>query len=136
MLELWQKPSRHQFSRPPIRSHHFWAETLFLLLAAATAVFLAAVFRSRLSGQIILTMGFPFVMLTILWFGVLRVHQAVHALYRDKLNSPENGSQDEVRMNIVLDKLAFLSYAGFAYAATAVILAYGGLVPIALLARR
>lgn len=135
MLELWQKPSRRQFSRPPMRSHYFWAETLFLLITAAIALFLTAVLRSRLSGQMVLTMGLPFAMLTILWFGVLGVHQTVYELYGDELNSVENRSEDEVRVGILLDKLAFLSYAGFAYAASAVGLAYGGLLPVALLAR-
>jgi len=128
MPGFWQlKVGRHQFSRPPIRSCHFWVETLFLLVVALMAVFLTLFFRAGLSGQLIFNMSMPLVILTILWFGVLRVHQVVHEAYRDKWDSQD----DDFRAGILLDKLSFLSYARFNYAATAVMLAYGGLLTIA-----
>jgi hypothetical protein len=141
MMGFWQltlgRPvGRQQFSQPPIRSYYFWVETLFLLMVAAMALFLTAFFRSQLNGQMILTMCFPFVMLTMLWFGVLGVHQAVHEAYRGKWGLQADESENDLRSDMLLDKLAYLSYAGFGYAATAVALAYGALVPIALVARR
>ncbi len=135
MLGFWQqlKVGGHQFSRPAIRSYYLWVEALFLPMIASEAVFLTAFFRLRLNGQMLLSMSLPVVILTVLWFGILRVHQAVHEAYRGRWDSQKS---DDPQVDMLLDKLAFLSYAGFSYAATAVVLAYGALVPIALIARR
>lgn len=141
MMGFWQltlgRPvGRQQFSQPPIRSYYFWVETLFLLMVAAVALFLTAFFRSQFNGQMILTMSFPFVILTILWFGILHIHQEIHEAYRSKWDSQQNDIEQSSQADILLDRLAYLSYAGFAYAATAVILAYGALLPVALIARK
>jgi hypothetical protein len=137
MLGFWQqfKVGRHQFSRPAIRSYYLWVEMLFLLMVGSEAMFLTAFFGLHPSGQTILIMSLPLVMLTVLWFGILRVHQAVHEAYRGKLDKEEE-SENDPQVGMLLDKLAFLSYAGFNYAVTAVVFGYGALVPVIAIARR
>jgi hypothetical protein len=127
---------RQQFSQPAIRSYYLWAEVLVLFVVAAEVVLLPAFLRLRVNSQMILWMSLPIAMLTVLWCGILRVHQVVHEACRNKWGAQENGSPEDPRINMLLDKLGFLSYAGFNYAATAVILAYGSLVPIAFHVRR
>jgi hypothetical protein len=131
MPGFWQQITvgRHQFSRPPIRSYHFWVETLFLLMVAGIAAFLAVFFRLQLSATTIICMGLPILMLAVLWFGVLQVHQIVYAVYGSKWNFQKSESGDGERVDMLLDKLAYLSYTGFNYAASSVALAYGALVP-------
>jgi hypothetical protein len=138
MPGFWQqlKVGGHLFSRPAIRSYYLWAEILFLLMVVSVAVFLTAFFRLPLSGQLIFDMSLPVVFLTMLWFGILRVHQVVHEAYRGKWDSQNNEPDDHPQVDMLLDKLAFLSYAGFMYAASAVALAYGAFVPIIAIAHR
>jgi hypothetical protein len=131
MLRFWHqfKVGRHQFSRPAIRCPYLWVEILFLLMVGSEAVFLTAFFRLRLGGQLILSLSLPVVMLSLLWFGILRVHQAVRETYGSKWDSQKNEPEGDPQANMLLDKLAFLSYAGFNYAVAAVMLAYGAFVP-------
>jgi hypothetical protein len=138
MLGFWEqlKVGRHQFSRPAIQSYYLWVEILFLLMVGFEAVFLTAFFRLRLDGQMILIMSLPVVMLTVLWFGILRVHQAVHEAYGGKLDFRKHESEDDPQVDMLLDKIAYLSYAGFNYAVTAMVFGYGALVPSVAFLRR
>lgn len=132
------KVEGQQFSQPPIRSYHFWAETLFLLMVASEAVFLAVFCRLRLCWHNIFIMGAPVVLLAILWFWILQAHQAVHDAYergRD-IREKKDNSEEGWRTNVLLGGLAKLSYFGFAAAATAVAMAYLAFLPSLLAARR
>jgi hypothetical protein len=105
-------------------------------MVGAVAVFLTMFFELRLSYTTIICMGMPLVMLTVLWFGILQVHQTVYATYGRKWNFKTGESGDGERVDMLLDKLAYLSYAGFNYAASSVALAYGALVPSIAMAHR
>jgi hypothetical protein len=129
LMQLFAAPNRQQFSRPASRSYHLWAEGIFLLVAAGVAVFLSAFFRLRLDGQAIFIMSLPVAVLAILGLGIVRIHQFAHEAYKENVESQINKSEDNARAGMLLDKLAYLSFAGFTYAVTAVILAYGAVVP-------
>src|SRR5713226_4006125 len=111
-LQLFAAPSRHLFSRPAIRAYYLWVEVLILLLVTSEAIFLTAFFRLRLSGQGVLVASSPVVMLTILWFGILRVHQFAHEAYGSRRDPQNNELNDDLRSGMLLAKLAYLSYAG------------------------
>lgn len=119
------KVGRHQFARPAGQSPYLWAETLVLLLVASWAIFLIVFFGLHPNGVEIFIVSLPIVMLTTMWFGILRLHQAAHEVFKD-------GSGAEPRIDALLDRVAFLSYAGFNYAATAVLGAYYCLIPAAI----
>jgi hypothetical protein len=104
---------RRYFSRALLRSYHFWVSTLFLMLVASEAVFFTVRFRSHLDSEARLLMMLPVVVMTVLWFKLLRSHQSVHAAYGDDLAA--HMDQDPTVENI-LENLAYLSYAGFALA--------------------
>lgn len=120
---------RHQFSQEPRRSYHFWVGTMFLLIVLGEAVFLLLFFRSTLNAQTVLYVGLSFALLVVLWLGILRTHQMVHEAYGSTLNSTPKESTEDPRTDLLLDKLAYVSYAGFNYAAVAVAFAYVALIP-------
>jgi hypothetical protein len=124
MVSLAQRAvSRHQFSQPPERSYGFWYATLFLLMVVFEAVFIMIFFRSRLSGQTILYMALPIVFLVGLWLGIYRSHQAVYEACQTQRDSGGADAAAE-RISVILDRLAYVSYAGFTYASVAVAFAY------------
>jgi len=128
---------RHQFAKPPVRSYYLWAEIAVLMFVGSWVTFLIAFYGLSLSGQEIIIASLPVVMLTVLWLGILRVHKDVREACQSQLNSQKNTSEkDDPHIGMLLDKLAFLSSAGFYYAAAAVIGAYYALVPVALHTRR
>ena len=135
-LQLFAAPTRYLFSRPAIAAYYLWVELLFVVMVASEAVFLTTFFRLSLSGQGTLIASLPVIMLMILWFGILRAHQAIHQKYRDKWAPNKGESEDDPRVDMLLDKIAFLSYTGFIYAVTAVLFAYAALVPSIAVARK
>jgi len=123
MVSLAQRAvGRQQFTQPPGRSYGLRLATMFLLMVVFEALFLMAFFISRLSAQAILYMALPVVVLVILWLGILRVHQAVYEACQPGWNSPGNDAEE--RIGVVLDRLAYVSHAGFTYASVAVAFAY------------
>jgi len=108
---------RRYFSRPPLRSYHFWVSTIFVLLVASEAAFYTVRFRSLLNSEAGASMILPVVVILLIWFKVLRSHQRVYAVYRN-LNAAQ--LLQEGALETVLDNLAYLSYAGFCLALFAV----------------
>jgi hypothetical protein len=113
------------FSRPPLRSHHFWVNTLFLVLVASQAIYCALHAGSRRDVEAITTVVFPIVVLVLLWFKVLQLHRRLYKSHGDYLVAPREGSPT---VGILLDNLAYLSYAGFGLALFATGSAYIAIV--------
>src|SRR4029077_4544182 len=108
---------RHYFSRAPLRSYHFWVNTLFLMFLAWEAILFTMRFRSLLGSEVSASMILPVVAMTVLWFKLLRSHQSVRDAYDDSLAS--HIDHDPAVVNI-LDNLAFSSGSGFTLALFAV----------------
>lgn len=72
---------------------------------------------------------FPSVVMVVLWFRVWKAHRDVYDAFRDSSSGEGGGSSDgsDVRLNALLDNLAYMSYAGFALALFAVGSAYAAI---------
>jgi len=112
---------RQQFSQPPERSSGFWYATVFLAMVVLEAMFIAVFFRSRLNGQVILYMTMAIVFLIVWWVGIRRSHAIV---YEARQRGRESAAEDDEQISIVLDRLAYVSYAGFTYTCVAVAFAF------------
>ena len=108
------------FSCTPLRSFHFWVNTLLLILIAWTAVFFRARFGSYLNAKASASMMVPVVVMAVLWFRLLRLHPSVRKEYADSLAS--DADQDTVEY--LIDSLAYISYPAFTLALTAVASVY------------
>jgi hypothetical protein len=104
---------RRYFSRPPLRSYHFWVSTLFVLVVASEAVFFTVSLRAHLDSEASASMILPAVVMSVLWFKLLRSNQNVYEAYRD---APAAMVDQHPAAETVLDNLAYLSYAGFGLA--------------------
>src|SRR5437867_8664631 len=106
---------RRYFSRSPWSSYHFWVTTFFLLLVASMGSYYAIRFSERLNTEATLMTFFPSVVMAVLWFRVWKAHRDVHDAFRDPSGGQHDGGVegDDLRVNVLLDNLAYMAYAGF-----------------------
>lgn len=117
---------RRYFSRSPWSSYHFWVSTFFLLLVASIGLYFAMRFSERLNAEATMTIFFPTVVMTVLWFRVWKAHRDVYTAFCESSSGPRDRAADgeDLRVNVLFDNLAYMSYAGFALALFAVGSAY------------
>ena len=112
---------RRYFSRSPWNSYHFWVTTFFFLLVASLGLYYAIRFSERLNVEATLMIIFPSVVMAVVWFRVWKTHRDVYDAFRDSPDGQGRGSDvNDARVNVLLDNLAYISYAGFALALFAV----------------
>lgn len=112
---------RRYFSRSPWSSYHFWVTTFFFLLVASLGLYYAIRFSERLNTEATLMIVFPSVVMAVVWFRVWKAHRDVYDAFRDSSDGQGGSSEaNDARVNVLLNNLAYMSYAGFALALFAV----------------
>lgn len=107
---------RRYFSRSPWSSYHFWVTTFFFLLVASLGLYYAIRFSERLNVETTLMIVFPSVVMAVLWFRIWTAHRDVYDALRNSSDGQVGGSSEgnDTTVNVLLDNLAYMSYAGFA----------------------
>lgn len=78
-------------------------------------------FSERLNVEATMMIVFPSVVMAVVWFRVWKAHRDVYDAFRDSSDGQGGGSDgNDARVNVLLDNLAYMSYAGFALALFAV----------------